>query len=294
MAPAGSDGATARRVDRRRFQAALWLVALLITGVAAGYQRRTGPTWPVSVVVELPGAHVSGELPRSHGGPGAAFITLLAPDSAVGGQLLWRRYPTDDPWSAAPLLRLEDWLAAALPHQDPAGKLEYQVRLSHGGQVVVVPAANSAIIRFRGDVPGLILLPHIMCMFLGLVIGARAFLGTVFNEQAPQRHIPWLLFFLVPGGLVLGPLVQKFAFGAYWTGWPVGEDLTDTKTFVMVFVWIVAWIVSRRLGERRPSLRRGAILAAAVIMLVVYLIPHSTHGSQINWSKSPPVTRTRS
>ncbi len=277
-----------RWVDRRRGQAALWVVALLITGVAAGYQRRTGPTWPVPVDIQLGGARVSGELPRNHGGAGGALISLLAPERDVAGELLWRRHPTNDSWTVTPLVRLEDRLVAELPHQPPAGKLAYRLHLSRGAQLADIPGPGPAIIRYKGDVPALVLLPHIMGMFLGMVIGARALLGTIVNEQDPQRHIPWLLFFLVPGGLVLGPLVQKFAFGAFWTGWPVGEDLTDTKTLVIVAAWVVAWLLSRRLGPRRPAVRRAAILAAALLMLAVYFIPHSAHGSQLDWQKSAP------
>lgn len=283
----GIEPAGVRWVDRRRGQAALWVVALVITGIAAGYQRRTGPTWPVTVAAEVGGGAVSAELPRTQAGAGGALISLLAPERSIAGDLAWRRYPTDDSWTVVPLVRLQDRLVAELPHQPPAGKLEYRLELSRAGQSAAVPATGPIVIRYRGDVPALVLLPHIMGMFLGMVIGARALLGTVFNEANPQRHIPWLFFFLVPGGLILGPLVQKFAFGAYWTGWPVGEDLTDTKTFVIVVIWALAWLVARRFGERRPALRRGAILAAALAMLAVYFIPHSAHGSQLNWTKTP-------
>ena len=34
------------------------------------------------------------------------------------------------------------------------------------------------------------------------------------------------------GGMLLGPIVQNFAFGDYWTGIPFGWDLTDNKTLL--------------------------------------------------------------
>ena len=125
--------------------------------------------------------------------------------------------------------------------------------------------------------------PHIVAMFLGLAVGVRALLGAVTGEKELRRFLPWALAMLVPGGLVLGPLVQKRAFGAYWTGWPVGDDLTDTKTLVSVVAWIVAWW----LGRRWPRVQRAAVVVAASVMLAVYLVPHSARGSQLDWSKVP-------
>jgi hypothetical protein len=137
-----------------------------------------------------------------------------------------------------------------------------------------------------------VLAPHVVLMFFGMAIGVRALLGAAVNEKRPQRHIPWLLFSTIPGGLILGPIVQKYAFGALWTGWPVGEDLTDTKTLAFVVAWIAAWVVSRRW----PRAARWAVLGAALVMLAVYLIPHSVRGSQLDWSTSgagPAVSSTR-
>ena len=85
---------------------------------------------------------------------------------------------------------------------------------------------------------------------------------------------------LALGGLVLGPLVQKAAFGAYWTGWPFGHDLTDNKMAVAVLAWAIA-----ALGMRAGRSGRVAILAAFAVTLVVFAIPHSTWGSELDWSR---------
>ena len=85
------------------------------------------------------------------------------------------------------------------------------------------------------------------------------------------------------GGLFLGPLVQKAAFGAYWTGWPFGTDLTDNKTAVAVLAWVVAAFRAR--GGRDARLAVGV---AALVTLAVFMVPHSAWGSQVDWSKLPP------
>ena len=88
----------------------------------------------------------------------------------------------------------------------------------------------------------------------------------------------------VPPGLVLGPIVQKFAFGAYWTGWPVGEDLIDTKTLAVWAGWLVAVLA---LGFRGPVVRRARVAVVVVVslMVAVYLVPHSLRGSTLDYEQ---------
>jgi hypothetical protein len=86
------------------------------------------------------------------------------------------------------------------------------------------------------------------------------------------------------GGLILGPIVQKYAFGAYWTGWPVGEDLTDTKTLAVWAGWVIAVLA---LGFRGPVVGRArvAVVVAVSLMVAVYLVPHSLRGSTLNYEQ---------
>jgi len=89
------------------------------------------------------------------------------------------------------------------------------------------------------------------------------------------------------GGLFLGPAVQKYAFDAWWTGWPNGTDLTDNKTALATLAWLPATLLALR---NRPL--RAAVIVGWLVMMGVFLIPHSFRGSQIDWSShpaSPPV-----
>jgi hypothetical protein len=79
--------------------------------------------------------------------------------------------------------------------------------------------------------------------------------------------------------MILGPVVQKYAFGEFWAGWPFGKDLTDNKTLVAFVAWIIAVVRLRKNKEKR-----GWALAAAIILLAIYLIPHSMFGSELDYS----------
>ena len=259
----------------------LWLLALLLTLASAVFQRLTGPTHPARGTVTLGGAEIRLRLLRSHGGEGDQPVVVRVADPKVTGSVAWRRYPTRDPFTVLPLVREGDVLRTALPHQPPAGKLEYQVRLEREGESALFPE-RPAITRFKGAVPGTVLVPHILAMFAGMLVANAAGLLALRGEKRLLGISLVVVALLAIGGLVLGPVVQKAAFGAYWTGWPFGTDLTDNKTAVAVLAWAVAAFLAR--GGRDA---RTAVVVAAVVTLAVFLVPHSAWGSQVDWSKLP-------
>jgi len=135
------------------------------------------------------------------------------------------------------------------------------------------------VIRFKGPVPAYVLYPHILLMFLAMLYSTRTGIEAVIKGGRTFYYTKITLICLLFGGMILGPVVQKFAFGEYWTGWPFGKDLTDNKTLVAFVAWIIAVIRLRKNSEKR-----GWALAAAIILLAVYLIPHSMFGSELDYS----------
>ncbi|MBW7934645.1 MAG: hypothetical protein H3C62_13775 [Gemmatimonadaceae bacterium] len=264
-----------------RNRALMWVVAAFITLVSAVYQRMTGPTYPARGTVTLGGQELKLRLLRTHGGPGDQPVVINAADTAIVGEVAWRRYPTQDAWQRMPLVRDGAELRAALPHQPTAGKLEYQVHLVRGTEQVVFPA-RPAITRFRNAVPASVLIPHVSAMFFFMLFATAAALGALARAPQVRRDTYIAMALLAVGGFFLGPLMQYIAFGAWWTGIPFGWDLTDNKTLFAAIAWaVVAW---RMRGGRAA---RNEIIAAAVVTLVVFAIPHSTWGSEVDWSKLP-------
>ncbi|MEO1450503.1 MAG: hypothetical protein AAFV07_13315, partial [Bacteroidota bacterium] len=87
------------------------------------------------------------------------------------------------------------------------------------------------------------------------------------------------------GGMILGPIVQKYAFGEYWTGFPFGGDFTDNKMLFMWLAWALALAVIGFKPKKKENVSRTAVLTAAVVMTVVYLIPHSMGGSTLDYDQ---------
>jgi len=123
----------------------LWLLAIVITLAAAIYQRKTGPTYPLEGSSQIAETKVSYSLGRSHGGEGDQPVIITAPDTTVTGTLTYRRYPTNDEWTEVEMIREGQNLQAYLPHQPPAGKLEYYINLQKAGTTLTIPANESVV-----------------------------------------------------------------------------------------------------------------------------------------------------
>jgi hypothetical protein len=276
----------------------LWLGAVLIMLSAAIYQRRTGPTYPMRGELTVAGESHAYRLVRSEETVRDARVALPDPGQGVSGTLTYKRYKTDDPFTTVPLeaeeVEGEKELVAYLPRQPPAGKLEYFLEVETPEGKVRIPelAAGTSegddeniIIRFKDPVPLALLVSHVTFMFFSVLIGMRAGLGAIFTD-ATMRRWAWVTFIgMTIGGMILGPFVQKYAFGEYWTGFPWGYDLTDNKMLIMWGAWLLACSTVGLRPKKKEGVGRAVVVVAALVMTVVYLIPHSMRGSELDYSK---------
>jgi hypothetical protein len=258
----------------------LWVGAFVFMAVIAIYQKTTGPTYPVRGKVELAGETIKYKLLRTYETGADAPVRIAVSDTAVRGEYKFRRFRSHDTWTVAPLVREGGDLVAYLPQQPAAGKVMYEISLIKGNERAELNNAAPVVLRYKGVVPLYVLIPHIIAMFLAMVFSTRAGLEAITKGPGAYRQALWTLIFLFIGGIMLGPLVQKFAFDAYWTGWPWGHDLTDNKTAVAFIAWLIA--VLRVKG--RPE-RVTWVWIASLVLLAVYLIPHSALGSEIDFTK---------
>jgi hypothetical protein len=258
----------------------LWLIAIVLTLLTAAYQRMTGPTYPISGEAVIGGELVKYSLDRSHGGEGDHQININVNDETISGKLFWKRYKTNDEWASVEMKNHDEKLIAFLPHQPPAGKLIYHILLQNDEEQVTLPPAGEVVIRFKGDVPVFILIPHIIFIFGAMLLSTRTGLEYFNKEPKYKNLVLTTYFFLILGGLVFGPITQLYAFGALWTGFPFGYDLTDNKTLIAFIGWTIAVIA---LFKSQKPVRW--IIFAAVLMFIIFLIPHSLLGSELDYSE---------
>jgi hypothetical protein len=265
---------------RKRQTAIIWILTVVITVSSVIYQRLTGPTYPVRDSVRIGDETIKYKLLRTNYSSSDAAIKILTQNDRLTGELRWRRLKSYDDWHIDTLNREGNDLQAVIPKQPPAGKIAYSITLFDDSGEEYRLAEEPVVIRFKGEVPIFILIPHVLAMFISMLLCTRTGLEAIYNREKSYRFALWTaaLFFL--GGLILGPIVQKFAFGAFWTGWPLGSDLTDNKTAVAMLGWLVAlWR-----GRDSKKGRKWFIIAAA-LQLLIFLIPHSMFGSELDYTQ---------
>ena len=258
----------------------IWSLTIVVTLASVVYQRVTGPTHTVRGSIQISERTIKYKLLRSHDSTSDAEMEIPAPAAEIQGKMRWRRYKSNDSWITEKLKRRGEKLVMAIPKQPPAGKILYQVTLIDGNGNEYNLTQKPVVIRFKGAVPKSVLVPHIIFMFAAMLVATRAGLEAIVKGANAYRFAIWTSFLLFLGGLVFGPMVQKYAFGSFWTGWPFGHDLTDTKIAVTMLFWIIAlW------RGRNPQKGRAWIITAALITLLVYLIPHSSYGSELDYKQ---------
>ncbi len=256
-----------------------WVLAFLITAASAIYQRMTGPTYPISSKIKIENSFINFKFDRSHSTSNDYVLKIVTADSTIQGVLFWKRYKYDSEFNKVEMTGTET-LTAALPKQPPAGKLEYYVVLAKKDKNYSLPSDESVIIRFKDDVPNWVLIPHVLAMFLSMLFAARTAFEYFSNKPRLKFYTYWTVGILFVGGFILGPIMQKYAFGEFWTGFPFGYDLTDNKTLIAMIGWLVALFMLKK--SPHPKLW---VLFAALLMFLVYLIPHSVLGSEHDYGK---------
>ena len=262
----------------------LWVAAVALMLAAGAYQERTGPTKELRGEFEVAGSPFEYEIIRSHNSTGDAPIAVPWPGLPITGHVFWKRLGTQDEFTSVTMAVREGELVGMLPAQPAAGKLEFYVQLGGGAEPArIQDGEDPIVIRFKDPVSPFVLVPHIAFMFFAILFGIRTALGAGLGHDV--RRLSWTtLTLMTVGGMCLGPIVQKQAFGAYWTGFPWGYDLTDNKTLIMWVVWVAA-VGVLQWKEEAKRLGRAVVLVGALVMMVVYLIPHSMRGSELDYDQ---------
>jgi len=260
----------------------LWVLAFIITLSAAVYQRMTGPTYPKRYNVTVNNTKQELKLTRSLSLDQKSEVRLNIVDPSVKAKLFFKRFKSNEDYQIKDFIYRDDpkhaGFFAEIPQQPAAGKLEYYIEITDSNRTQTYLKETPVVIRFKGGVPAFILIPHILVMFLAMLFSTLAGLMAVIKYPLFRKYGLWTLILMIIGGMILGPVVQYYAFGDLWTGVPFGWDLTDNKTLIGLLFWILAVVMNRK--SEKPIYT----ILAAVMLLVVFSIPHSLFGSELNYS----------
>ena len=273
-----------------------WVAAAALTLVCFAFQNRTGPTYPLEGKLATARGEVAYKFLRSEEiGTGLQIMLRDPVPDGVSAKVRHRRYKSNDGWSETPMApgtfrfsrrgTAEEvrGIGATLPSlPERAGKYEYLVLVDDGTGFRSVTGDRPVYARYKAPVPRAVLLVHILLVFLSMTLAIRTGLQAITGGEL--RGLLWATIgSLLLGAFVLGPIVQQYAFGVYWSGWPFGYDWTDNKVLVELVAWLGAAGVASL--SRRPRAARAAVLVATVVTLAVYFIPHSIFGSEYDYTR---------
>ena len=258
-----------------------WILAFVITIGAAFYQRTTGPTYPKRSEATVNNITYDLKLTRSISLDRDPEVRLAITDTTADAKLYFRRYPTNEEYQVSEFnykeTKMFSGLAAVIPKQPEAGKLQYYFEITDSKGTATYMKEQPIVVRFKGGVPAFIMIPHILMMFIAMLFSTLAGLLALRKDPLFRKYTMWTLILFTAGGLILGPVVQNYAFGDLWTGIPFGWDLTDNKTLIAFVFWLLAFVMNRK--KERPVYTA----IAALVLLLVYSIPHSMFGSELNY-----------
>lgn len=265
----------------------IWVLAIFLALAAMIYQRSTGPTYEYKGKLEHKGEKVKYELIRTHETTAGASIQMpKIEDADYTASLNYKRYQTSDSFTALAFAENADGnFTAQLPVQPAAGKMEYFITGSLNGKDFHIPekGEDNIVLRYKDPVSDYILIPHVSMMIIVIVFGIRAGLSALLDPKSMRKWAIVAFSAMTLGGMILGPLVQKSAFGEYWTGFPYGGDFTDNKMLIMWLAWAFALAIIGFKAKKNEKISRATVLMAALVMTVVYLIPHSMGGSTLDY-----------
>lgn len=272
-----------------------WFLAIVGTLACFVFQNRTGPTYPLEGRFDTPKGQLTYKFVRSEE-IGTTLPILFADPVPAGvvGKVRYRRFKSNDTWSEMPmqpgLFRISRrgsveevrGVGATLPSlKERAGKYEYFVTVDTGGGARSVTGEHAIYARYKAPVPHAVLLVHIVVVFSSMTLALRTGLEAL--RGGDTKLLVWAtVASLLAGAFVMGPIVQKYAFGVLWSGVPFGWDWTDNKVIVELIGWLVA--AGLALKGANPRTVRAAVIVATVVTLAVYFIPHSIFGSEYDYT----------
>lgn len=270
-----------------------WVLAILITFAAIIYQRKTGPTYDKKFEVEVNGKPCELKLVRSMEIGSGDAVKLGIDDTNINAKLFYKRFLTKDEYTSVDfeyakkpidsfimnkvfgMTEEKGWFAN-IPDQPMAGKIQYYFEITDSNDTKVYMQTEPIVVRFKGAVPSSVLAPHIFFMFFAMLLANLAGIMAIFKFRQYKFFTNITVLALLVGGMILGPWVQWYAFGEAWAGVPFAWDLTDNKTLLAFIFWVVAFFANRK--KEKPVY----VVIASIVMLVVYSIPHSMFGSQLD------------
>jgi hypothetical protein len=178
----------------------------------------------------------------------------------------------------------------AIPSMERGTLVEYYIQARAGDILAVrVPGEGKATgftFYYKGTPNRPVLIAHIVLMFVALFIfvicgylAVRAIRDRGIRLQIPRLGFLGAVVFLI-SSFPLGMIVAYQTYGTPWTGFPVGDGITDNRSLAIVLYFTAATLLYRgsvfRRDPSRDLLKKVSTLPyvylVGVIMTIVLLL----------------------
>ncbi len=266
-------------------------VSLILTLALLGVSRKISTRSPLNLSTEFEGfiaRHTT--VTESRVGETRQVVVSFEGDiSPVRSGFIYYNFSGENPRRTEMRFIDSKTLSGNLPEGKRGQKLYYRIELLGEGRFLTSfpPIGQPGyLVKFKGRTMPIVLITHIAFMFASVLFAFLSFFSGYDLVKGVGR--PKTAFYMVSlvflcalvGGILIGPVVTYQTFGEGWGGWPIGKDITDTKTEVFMLFWLVAVIVGLGyLRGDRAVVGNTAygyyILFCFLITMVAFLIPHS-------------------
>ncbi len=264
-----------------------YLVALLLTVVLLVFARLMSTRHAEEFTVNAEGVVLSHKTVTENFGDGPVVTLNSSETDRERAEVRYSEH-VGGPYQVVQMTPESGKFTARLPVLPKGEKWFYQIDIYRDNmKLATFPPEREQFIKFKGHISPLILVPHILLMFATIFFGLMAVFTSVDlsrGKGSAKRAVLFVLLTFISafiGGIPLGIVVSQQTFGGSgWGGWPLGTDITDSKTEILLLCWVITLILSwGGLKDRKMLVSNGMFtfltILSFVITFITFLIPHS-------------------
>ncbi len=222
------------------------ILAVLLTVLLLGIARRTSMRHSLEYLTETHGITFTHET-ATEGFSDGAQVALKATKTDTEVAVVRFSDQPGGPYQELNMTPENGVYKVTLPAKEKGSKQYYHIEVYKNNiKIATFPTAGDQVIKFKGNVTHVVLVAHILCMFATIFFGLMAVFTSIDLARGKGDARLSILYVLLTfasayiGGIPLGIVVFRQTFGGSgWGGWPLGTDITDTKTELLLLFWLI-------------------------------------------------------
>jgi hypothetical protein len=270
------------------------IIAFLLTVVLLVIARRMSTRHSENFTVQADGITLSHQTVTENFGDGPVLLVKGSPLNKIVAVVYYSEHPGGPDYKTIDMAYTPEGLSTRLETLNKGLRCYYHIdifkdnlRIATFPPAIAGKAINDQFIKFKGHISPIILTPHILLMFGTIFFGLMAVFTSIDLARGKgdaRRSVLFLLLTFICafiGGIPLGIAVSQQTFGGSgWGGWPLGTDITDSKTEVLLLFWLFTLVLSwRGLRGQKMAISNGIYsfltILSFVVTFITFLIPHS-------------------